>query len=147
MNIRNLFRTILITSLAALPAGACKRDQPNNFLPNVAFEVFLVLSEPSNFPLQAPGGWIYSTGGVRGLLVYRTTIGTGANDFTALDRACPTHFDQACGRVEMEPDDLYARCPCDGELFLAIDGTPTTGNRALLPYNRTFDGVILRIWN
>ena len=149
MKIRKLFRIILISSLLASILVACRGDSPQFIIPSVAFETRLVLSEPSNFPIQSPGGWIYAPGGYRGLIVYRTTIGTGANDFAVFDRACPQHYDQACGVVEVEANDLFLRCPCDNAQYLIIDGSPTNGNggQALQPYARTFDGLILTIYN
>ena len=149
MKIRKLFRIILPSVVFAVIFGACKGDSATFIIPNVAFETRLVLSEPSNFPLQSPGGWIYAPGGYRGLLVYRTTIGTVSNDFAVFDRACPKHYDQACGVVEVESDNLHVKCPCDAAQYLIIDGSPTAGNtgQALQPYARTFDGLILTIYN
>jgi len=138
---------ILLTGLFLMVALACKKDS-RPYFPNVSFEQYVYLSNPSSFPLTAPGGSIYTDGGYRGLIIYRRTGGITAHDFAAFDRGCPEHYEEDCGYLDVSEDGLYAQCRCEGELYLLMDGSPA--GEASIPlrnYPISINSNVLRISN
>lgn len=128
--------------------SSCSKED-NSTVPNVSVNEYLVLSEPSNFALNAQGGWVYSIGGYRGLLVYRRYFNGDDNDFVAFDRACPAHHGEGCGKVEVKNGDLFVTCPCDNKEWVLFDGSPYNGNPAspLRAYRLTFQNGTIHIFN
>lgn len=134
--------------LIMVASWGCRKED-NSTVPNVSVDEYLVLSQPSNFPLNAQGGWIYTNGGYRGLLVYRRFYNNDDGDFVAFDRACPVHFDSSCGKVEVKSGDLFVTCPCDDREWVLFDGSPYNGNPAspLKAYRLTFQNGTIHIYN
>jgi len=70
---------------------SCKKKKttqpvPQYPIPYVAVSVIIYPNDPTNFALQAIGGWKYYSGaGVQGLIIYRKT----QQDFVAIERASP----------------------------------------------------------
>jgi len=144
MNFRFL---TLLTLLLFMVASGCRKSN-NNAFPNVRVEEYVYLSNPSNFDLTAPGGWIYHTGGYRGLIVYRRYVNGNQTDFGAYDRACPEHYADGCSKLDVDEDGTYAVCGCNGEKYLLLDGSPTGGGQyPLMEYPTNFDGQVLYISN
>ncbi len=111
--------------------------------------VYLYTSDPSFFPLQVAGGWIYypanQNSGLKGLVIYRNSTEL----FSAYDRACPYHVNADCALIEVEADNVSAVDSCCGSRFLIIDGQVTQGpaTTPLIRYRTTFDGNVLHIFN
>lgn len=141
-------RPLLIwTSLFLIVASSCKKSQQSDF-PNVNVEEYIYLNNPSSFDLDSPGGWIYHGGGVKGLVVIRRFVNGGQDDFAVFDRACPEHFDEECSRLEVESDNTFLRCTCNGEKYLLFDGSPGDGaSLGMKQYGTNFDGSVLRVFN
>ncbi len=138
---------VYLTAVLLGVASGCKKNQ-QTFFPQVAFEEFVYLNNPSSQPLLAPGGWVYATGGYAGLIVYRRYINGGADDFAAYDRGCPAHYNQSCGTLTVSDDGLFAECPCDGERYSLFDGSPGKGAELpLQPYRVQRNGETLVIRN
>lgn len=150
MRYQNLFfRALLIvlTGIIFLVASGCRKSQPDNF-PNVGFETYVYLNNPSNQILQQPGGWVYHDGGYRGLIIYRRQLTGAADDFGVYDRGCPEHFSENCGILEVTDDDLFAECPCEGERYLLLDGSPAENARlGLKMYPGSLNSGVLYIRN
>lgn len=141
-----LFLLVLTCSLLLVASG-CKKSRPNNF-PSVAFETYVYLNNPSNNPLMQPGGWVFHDGGYRGLIIYRRQLSGAPEDFGAYDRGCPEHFSETCGYLEVSDDDLFAVCPCNGEKYLLLDGSPSeNANIGLMAYPVSINGGVLYIRN
>jgi hypothetical protein len=85
------FTTKLIFFLTIILFFSCKGEQ--NKIPNVYVNITLDLNKPDYSTLSGIGNYVYITGGVSGIVVYRD----GLNEFVAYDRACP--HDPECGRV------------------------------------------------
>lgn len=118
----------------------CKKRNQDNLIPNVSVNETVYLSNPSSFNLQVQGGWIYHSGGYRGLIVYRRYYNFGVNDFVTYDLACPLHFADNCGKLEVV-DDIYLSCPCSDHKYLLFDGLPLDeSSEVLRQYNTQFDG-------
>jgi len=138
--------TVIIIIVASLLG--CKREDNLNNIPNVFVQEFVYLNNPSSFNLNTPGGWVYNPGGFSGLVVYRRNFTNAFDDFIAWDRACPLHFNESCGTMNVV-DNLFLECPCDGQQFLMFDGMPIDGKAPQMRFYTTFfDGVnVIRITN
>jgi len=116
----------------------CNKD-PENPVPSVYVDFVLYLNQPSNTNLNAVGGWIYTTGGSRGIIVYRLSMDT----FMAYDRNCTYNPDQASAVVSVESSGLFASDTSCGSKFVLIDGSvnhgPATVN--LRQYHADYDGL------
>ena len=141
---RHLF---VLTLIFLMVASACKKNQISDF-PNVNVDQYVYLNNPSTFDLNAPGGWIYETGGFKGIVVVRRFVNNDQDDFAAFDRACPEHYDQDCSRLEVSGDDLFMKCSCNGEKYLLFDGSPSDGaSLGMKQYRTTFNNNVLHISN
>jgi hypothetical protein len=137
----------LLTPILLLVASGCKKNQPNDF-PNVQVRELIYLNNPTNQALQNPGGWVYAPGGVKGLIIYRRYLNNQASDFAAYDRACPQHFNESCGLLNVSDDDIYALCSCNNEQYILFDGSPgKNAERGLYSYPVTFDGEVVVVSN
>lgn len=137
----------ILTLLFLVVASGCKKNNQVYF-PNIGFEEYVYLNNPSSFAITAPGGYIYHTGGYRGLIIYRNNLNGTSSDFSVFDRACPEHFDQGCSKLEVTDDGLYAKCSCGGEKYFILDGSPIEdATRPLHQYPAILNGDVLYISN
>jgi nitrite reductase/ring-hydroxylating ferredoxin subunit len=122
----------------------CKKDNPNT-VPNKAVDIYLYTNNPSFINLNATGGWVYITGGVRGILVYRKS----SSDFMAYDRNCTYQSSDACATVIVDPSNIIATDTCCHSKFSIFDGSVTQGPAGipLKAYSTSFDGNVLHIYN
>ena len=128
-------------------ACGCKKNKTIYF-PNVGFEQYVYLNNPSSFPLTSPGGHLLMEGGYRGLIIYRRTLNGNSSDFGVYDRACPEHYDEDCSVLDISDDGLFAVCPCHGEEYLLLDGSPSGNAKLPLhPYPAILNGDVLYISN
>lgn len=131
--------TLWITLVAL---GGCSKNRAQYQIPNVYVNELIYLNLPGSFDLTVQGGWIYHPGGYSGLVVYRRNFDQGPNDFVGYERACPVHWNESCGQMEVK-DNLYMECPCGPHKFLLFDGT-SLDQASPLPlksYNTYFDGA------
>ncbi|GAB5556809.1 MAG: hypothetical protein SchgKO_10220 [Schleiferiaceae bacterium] len=138
----NIILTFTISIGLAIFSTSCSKNNDEYQIPNVGVEEVLYLNNPSNFDLQVAGGYLSIPAGYRGIIVYRRYATGGVNDFAAYEQACPLHFDQDCGKLEVE-DGIYLMCPCDSSQWVLFDGSPIQGNNApaVKFYNVQFDGI------
>lgn len=124
--------------------AGCKKDNPNT-VPNKAVDIYLYTNNPSFINLNATGGWVYITGGVRGILVYRKS----PSDFMAYDRNCTYQSSDACATVIVDATNIIATDTCCHSKFSIFDGSVTQGPAGLplKAYSTTFDGNVLHIYN
>jgi hypothetical protein len=139
------FYTLLTVFLLGVASG-CENNSGRNF-PNVSFEEYVYLNNPTSLPLLNIGGAITHPGGYNGLLVYRRYLGN-ANDFAAYDRGCPTHYREDCGQLTISDDQSFAECSCGGEKYLLFDGSPSElAETSLVEYPATQNAGVLVIRN
>lgn len=91
-----------------------------------------------------PGGYVYLTGGHRGIVVIRTAL----HEFVAYERTCPCDNDS---RVVMSTEwSGLLECPTCHTLFDAYNfGTPMEGAATpcpLYPYSTLYQGGVLHIY-
>lgn len=135
--------TFIILSFSLLLA-ACKKDQEST-VPNTAVDITIYTTNPSFINLNAVGGWVYVTGGVRGILIYRKST----SEFMAYDRNCTYDPTATCATVVVDASNILVKDTCCHSSFSIYDGSVTQGP-ATLPlkaYATSFDGSVLHIYN
>ena len=127
--LKNIFYILFISTIFS----SCHTDTPE--LPDVLVDEIVYLSNPSNIRLQAPGGWAYIAGGIRGIIVYRTS----ETKFKAYERSCPHLSPNDCTYLDVEGD-IKAICRCDQTEFLLVTGEPLNGaSMGLKEYRAYYD--------
>ena len=142
------FKTMIILSIGmlVLSGSSCKKDQDDR-VPNVPVDIELSLNNPSFIGLSVVGGWVYISGGSRGIIVYRNA----PEEFVALDRHCPYEVING-DRVHVTDSNILASDTTNcGSTFVLTDGSITEGPASfpLTRYQSTFNGSTnqLRIFN
>ena len=136
---------LMLTFLAMLiTSGACKKNQDNG-VPITAVDIYLYANNPSFVNLNVVSGWVYITGGVRGILVYRKST----SEFMAYDRNCTYQSSQPCATVVVDATNILATDTCCHSKFSIYDGSVTHGPAGfpLKAYNTSYDGNVLHIYN
>lgn len=132
---------VLLAGLLTL--SGCKEDTINNnddFFPPVQVYLRINLNLPSYSPLVVPQGFVYETGGNKGIIIYHTIY----DEYVAFDRTCPHEPTNACSIVSVDSSSTFYRCgqykpnwtPCCNSRFDPVTGNPDTGpaRRALRQY-------------
>ncbi len=112
---------VLLPFLISIFWGACKNEKDP--IPNVYVNFEIYLGDAQYNALQTIGNYIYVTGGVSGILLYRKS----ADEITAFERACP--YDPECGKITVDKSGFTAvdsTC-CGSEFLLMLDGVVTKG--------------------
>lgn len=140
-------RIAFIICVVILFCNACREDDSINRVPNVPVDITLSLNLPQWQAINSPGGWVYVTGGSRGIIIYRLS----QDDFMAMDRHCP-YEPQEFDRVDVLENNIIAEDSLNcGSKFVLTDGSVTQGPAVfpLTTYQTTFNGTInqLRIFN
>jgi Rieske Fe-S protein len=122
---------------------SCTKDE--NQIPYVLVDFTIYVTDPLYIDLNAVGGWMYVTGGSRGILLYRKSI----DEVMAYDRHCTYEPDNSCGQIEMESNNFTAIDSCCSSRFEIDNGSVVEGpaTYSLKQYNTTFDGSILHVFN
>jgi nitrite reductase/ring-hydroxylating ferredoxin subunit len=137
---KKIFSTFFLFALFAV---SCSRD--SSYVPYVPVNIQINLQNPDYNSIKTVGGWVYVTGGSKGLIIYRADVGV----FKAYDRHCPYHPTDACSKVDVDGQTLTAIDTCCGSKFQLFDGSvlKAPATRALQTYQTSFDGNILSINN
>lgn len=114
-----LLFTLLIFSLGS----SCRKKDKEGEIPYVEVNFDVSLSDPSFVDLNAVGGWVYVSGGVLGIIIYRKS----QNEFMAYERNCPYKPDDSCSRIAVDASNVKAKDDCCGSVFSLIDGTVLNG--------------------
>lgn len=111
---------------------------------DVYVNIYIDLSDPQYFNLTATGNPVYITGGVKGIIVMRTSN----YDFVAFDRNCPYQAEKKIA-VKITGDNLYARCDSCKSKFLMYDGSVVNGpsKYPLKSYQTSLTSNVLHIYN
>lgn len=144
MKTKNSFALLLLLSILLISGFyACKKNDDS--VPIVPVDIYIYTSNPSFINLNAVGGWVYITGGARGILVYRKSI----SDFMAYDRNCTYNSNDACAVVYVDSSNIIATDTCCNSQFSIVDGTvlQAPAGLPLKTYSTTFDGNVLHIYN
>jgi nitrite reductase/ring-hydroxylating ferredoxin subunit len=137
-----IFYLFLVLVTLNLLLGSCRKDNVTNRVPYVYVNFLLY---PNSLDYIPTGGWVYSTGGYRGIVIYRMT----EDQFFAYDRCCPYDPENIHARVIIESTGITVVDTVCGSRFLLTDGYPFKGpsRSPLLQYRTSFDGERLSIFN
>lgn len=131
--------------LILLSLVGCTRDLSDDPIPIIPFvDVVINLNLPEYLSLRTDGGnKELSTGGVRGLIIYRVS----ATSYIAYERNCSYHPNEACATVNVHSSGFFMVDPCCSSNFSFTDGTPTGGPawRPLQRYRTQLNGTTLTI--
>src|SRR4051812_25917418 len=85
---------------------ACKKKKQASVsqhpVPSVAVQINMYPNDPLNFNLKAIGGWMYVSGGINGLVVYRKS----EEEFVAIERTSPQSPDNPAAKVMVLNDNF-----------------------------------------
>ncbi len=117
---------IAVALLIFLTLMNCTDSENDNnpYLREVAVNITVYLNNPSNNNLLFAGGYVEISGGIKGIVVYRS-----ANDvFYAFDLACPNSPPGDCSKMTV--DGLNMICSCDDTKYaLPLGGAPQNGGK------------------
>jgi hypothetical protein len=135
-------RKFFVVILFGLLISAC-RDNPDR-VPNVPVDITINVNEPAWFNIQAVTGWVYITGGSRGIIIYRKSF----DEFVALERHVPYNVQDGCAAV-VTSDNVIVEDPCSGSQWIITDGSLIQGPASfnLTTYETIFTDPVLRIFN
>lgn len=144
--LRTLFRKamLLIGSMFLLGVQGCDKDESN--VPHVNVDITINIDQPSYQDLRTVGGWLYLTGGSKGLIVYRRS----QDEFKAYDRHCTYRPEENCDPARVDSSDIKIVCDdCHGSVYSITDGTVIKGpaSQPLREYSTHKENSILRITN
>jgi hypothetical protein len=129
-------KVLLVVSMCAVLLS-CDKDDDND-IPNVLVD-FIVNIAPNATALNAPGGWVYVSGGVKGIVIYRHTL----DEFFAIERNC-SYQPSSGNAVTVDSTGIFLHDTGCGSRFYMTDGGSVANGpatRSLKRYNATFDGV------
>ena len=138
----------LVLMMLLIFATSCRDDDENERVPRIQTDITLNLNLPEYNILLNPGGWIYLTGGSRGIIVYRVSN----DEFAAFDRHCTFNVPEACRVFVNEDSGITAKDTlCCGSVFEIITGNVVEGPAqfALQSFRTQFNqnSDVLRIYN
>jgi Rieske Fe-S protein len=142
---------LLFLSVVFIPGifNSCTKNNIQNPVPDIPFNVSLNITLPEYQPLQIPLGGIvyYNNAGSKGLAILRTSL----NDFVVYDRHCPYNVGEGC-QVDLDPDNIGVLIDddcCESAFNMLNAGFPQSGPAEfpLRSYKWSFNGTILRIFN
>lgn len=142
-------RTIGLSAIVVLLIlTSCNGDDEDERVPRIQTDFTINLDLPEYNILLNPGGWLYLTGGSRGIIVYRVNN----DEFAAFDRHCTYNVPEACRVFVDEDSGLTAKDTlCCGSVFEIITGNVVEGPAqfGLQPFRTQFNqnSNMLRIYN
>lgn len=140
---KRLSTWLLLLSLVII--FSCNKNQ--NRVPYVPIDLYLNISLPSYTNLNVIGGWVYVSGGSKGLIAYRQT----ATTFMIYDRHCTYDVTAQCASADVDSTNLAISCDCDGSQYQLFDGAVINGPAtfSLQQYQSTYDEIAntLHIYN
>jgi hypothetical protein len=99
----------------------CKKDSSS--IPNVSVDIYIYLTQPSNINLNSVGGWVYVSGGVRGIIVFRKST----TEFAAYERDCPFDPDASAAKIEVDSSGVIGVDYNCGSKFSLFDNSILNG--------------------
>lgn len=132
---------IIIISIVII---SCDPGVEQSNVPIVAVNIEINLSDIDNAPLAQVGGYVYITGGVRGIILRRES----QDIYRAFERNCTFQPADECAVVEMHSSGFYMEDTCCNSTF-DLSGFPTGGpaEYPLVEYSVAMSGDFLYIYN
>ncbi|MFN5181651.1 MAG: hypothetical protein ACK5D5_01355 [Bacteroidota bacterium] len=137
---------IVLFAITSFILLSCNKDNSNNSnVPVQSVNVTIYPSDPQFATnIGVPGGWVYLTGGNKGIIVYRKSN----TEFMAYDRTC-TYDPNTSARLRVLTDNVTIQDTICNSKFLLLDGSVIQGPASanLKTYNCNYDGTVLNISN
>ncbi len=149
MNFQNKFLRatilLLLVSILFTSVSCKKKKNKDEFIPYVYVDFYITVSNPQFIKLSAVGGWVYVTGGSKGIIIYRKSN----DEFQAYDRHCPYLPQGSCGLLSVSAATTTAIDSCCGSEFLLVDGSvlKQPSSYPMLRYQSIFDGNQIHVFN
>lgn len=123
----------------------CKKEDSQPVIPEVYVNFVINPNTTEYIELNAPGGWVYLTGGYRGILVYRLSM----TEFLAYERTCPWDPSATGSRIEVDESGIICVCPVCHSTYSILDGIPNGGPSTYLlkQYRTTYANELLYVYN
>jgi hypothetical protein len=141
--------TIIYCLLVALPlmlpvATGCNKEK-NERVPPVYVNFTVDVTSGQYSDLQLIGGWVYVTGGYRGIVLYRNSM----DEIVALDRTSTYKPESQGNQVIVEQGSPIAADTISGMRYFLMDGSVIEGpvNVPLKRYGTNFNGIVLHVYN
>lgn len=130
--------------LISVLLSGCKGYE-HETIPSVKVNITIYPDNVNYLSLNHIGGYVYLTGGVAGIIVYRLDQTT----FMAYDRACSYDWEDTDAWICVADDGLTLVDENCGSRFNILDGSVINGpaQYPLYFYKTTYDGRRLRIYN
>ncbi len=100
----------------------CNEDPLIDFIPQVFVEETINLNNFEYNRLNNLGGFVYISGGVRGIIIYRKST----SEYLAFERNCSFQPLDECAQVKIDESTLFMIDTCCSSTF-NFDGLPTGG--------------------
>lgn len=114
---------------------SCNKNR--NRVPYVPVDMYINTSLPAYVNLSAIGGWVYASGGSKGIIIYRQS----SDIFMAYDRHCTYDVNANCNPAVVDSTNIAIRCECDGSRYQIYDGSVIEGpaTMSLQQYQTSYD--------
>lgn len=135
---------LIVFFLCSIALLASCRESRISRVPDVPVNIAININQPDFFNLSVPSGWVYVTGGSRGIIIYRNS----PTEFIALERHSPYQPENSCA-VIVNPDNVIISDPCSESQWLIMDGTIIKGPTSfpLKTYQTSYVDPMLYISN
>jgi len=136
---------IVVVSMLACKKKSKQQSDVNNPVQSIPVNITVYPNDPLSFKIQSIGGWMYLTGGINGILLYRKS----EMEFVAIERSSTYLPDNAKAKIIMMPDNFTLRDTVSDSRWQVFDGTVTKGPASwpLRLYGTVYDGSVLHIKN
>jgi len=128
-----MFRNFSILLLCILfCTSSCKKKAKavQDNIPYQTVNITIYPNDPSYFKIQSVGGWMYISGGVNGIIVYRKAQNSAA-DFVAVERTSTYYPYDAYAAVKVQSDSFTLKDTISGSKWQIIDGAVMNGPATL----------------
>jgi len=136
--------------LMLVTAFSCKKkarqqNSAQNPVPYQAVDITMYPNDPLNIKVQGIGGWMYVTGGINGIVLYRKS----QEEFVAIERTSSALPSNPAARVNVLSDNFTLKDSISGSEWRIIDASVKKGPAEwpLRIYGTTYNGNSLRIKN
>lgn len=134
----------LIAGFCLLVFAQCNEKQQGP-IPFVAVDRYIGLNEPAFANLLPIGGWVYISGGSKGIIVFHKAI----DEYVAYDRNCTFDAYGNCVTLSVIPAEQAAKDSCCNSKFSLFTGTVLNGPATIgmVQYQTELSGQVLHIYN
>lgn len=140
-----LYSLLVVFIIFSCNKKSTNTNNNNHPVPSIPVQITLYPNDVSNFKIQAIGGWMYVSGGINGIILYRKS----QEEFVALERTSPQLPNNAAALAKVQINNFALRDTVSDSQWRIYDGAiikgPTTW--PLRQYGTTYDGNVLRIIN